>query len=376
MIGKLFRFSLFGESHGSGVGVIIYGCPPGILVNYNELMNELRKRMIEDRALKSGRLEEDKVKILSGVFKGYTTGAPISIFIPNKDVNSEFYEKIRYTPRPSHADYVAYVKYKGFNDYRGGGMFSGRLTAPIVAAGYFAKKILRQYNISIYAHVTRIGDVSVNKSITLDMIKNNVYKNPVRCADLETAQKMLSYVRSIRSGGDSVGGIVEVIALNVPVGLGEPPLDPLDGDIAKSVMIIPGVKGIEFGDGFILAYGKGSEVNDPFIIRKGKILTKTNRSGGINGGISNGMPIVFRVAFRPPPSIYLQQKTVDVKKRCEVTLKMKGRFDTCIAPKALPILEAITSIILVDHLLRFLAYSNGPNKHNQNFFREVGDIGK
>ena len=356
MMGKLFRVSFFGESHGRGVGVLIDGCPPGIKLSEEDISRELDKRRIGDPKISTQRIEDDDFEILSGVFRGYTTGTPIVIFIYNKDVESSFYDEIRFIPRPSHADYTAWVKYFGYNDYRGGGIFSGRLTAPMVAAGAIAKKILGKYGIEVYAHIVSVGDISVNKPLSPSIIKRNTYRSPVRCADPEVSKKIYRLIESVRREGDSVGGIVEAIAVNVPPGLGDPPIDTLDGELSKAMFIIPGVKGIEFGGGFRLSRLKGSIANDPFRIVDGKVVTTKNDSGGINGGISSGMPIVLRVAFKPTPSIYKPQKSVDLREMRGVELRLKGRFDPCIAVRAVPVVESIFSIVLVDFLLRWLSW--------------------
>jgi chorismate synthase len=271
MLGKLFQVSFFGESHGKCVGVIIEGCPPGIKVSIEEINSELEKRKPGSSIYVSPRKEEDKVEILSGIFNNFTTGFPVSLVVYNKDVVSSFYEKIRNTPRPSHADYVATIKYFGYNDYRGGGIFSGRLTLPMVIAGYFAKKILNKYGIEIYSYLKSVGPYECNPSI--EEVKENTYKSPLRFPDLSKIEEIEKYLIDIIKEGDTVGGIIETIALNLPVGLGEPPIDTLDGDLAKALFAIPAVKGVEFGSGFKLAKMKGSEANDPYAIKDGKIIT-------------------------------------------------------------------------------------------------------
>ena len=356
MIGRLFRVGFYGESHGGGIGTIIYGCPPGIKISDEDIALELSRRRVRDPKISTQRVEEDRFDVLSGIFNGYTTGAPINIFIYNRDVDSRHYEEFRNKPRPSHADYTAYVKYHGYNDYRGGGIFSGRLTAAMVAAGAVAKKLLEKYGIEVLAHTYSVGGEVVGRDVDIDLIRMNTYRNPVRCADPESAEKIYRLIEETRRRGDSIGGIVECIALNLPVGLGDPPIDSLDGDLAKAIFIIPGVKGVEFGLGFKITELYGSEANDPFKIRDGRIVTERNNSGGINGGISNGMPIMFRVAFKPTPSIYREQRTVDLRNMEETRLRIKGRFDPCIAIRAVPVVESITAIVLADHLLRWLAW--------------------
>jgi chorismate synthase len=356
MIGKIFRVSFFGESHGRGVGVLLDGCPPGVPISEDDISMELAKRRIEDPNISTQRVEVDDFEILSGVFNGYTTGAPLVIFIYNRDVDSRVYEELRFVPRPSHADYTAWVKYFGYNDYRGGGIFSGRLTAAMVAAGAIAKRILGRYGIEVYAHVVSVGDVSLSHPLSFSDIKRNTYRSPVRCADPNVSEKIYRLVERVRREGDSVGGVVEAVAINVPPGLGDPPIDTLDGEISRAIFVIPGVKGIEFGGGFRLSRVRGSVANDPFRIEGGRVVTTKNDSGGINGGISSGMPIVFRVAFKPTPSIYMPQRSVDLREMREVELRLRGRFDPCIAIKAVPVVESIFSIVLADFLLRWLSW--------------------
>ncbi|MEM3833423.1 MAG: chorismate synthase [Thermoprotei archaeon] len=352
----MFRVSLFGESHGKLVGVLIEGCPPGLRISEDDIQKELDKRKPGLSLYVSQRKEEDKVEILSGVFNGYTTGAPITMVVWNKDVISNTYEMIRYIPRPGHADYVSYIKYKGFNDYRGGGIFSGRITAGLVMAGAIAKKLLSLYNIEVYSYIINIGPIE-SPVVTLSEIRENVYKSQVRCPHIETSNKMEDYIKIIMKEGDSVGGVIETIVLNVPVGLGEPPIDTLDGDLAKAMFTIPAIKGIEFGAGFKLSKMKGSEANDPYIINNVKIITSTNNAGGINGGISNGMPIIFRVVVKPTSSIRKKQRTVDLSKMEETEIIVEGRHDPCIAIRAVPVVESVTSIVIADHLLRWLSWS-------------------
>lgn len=352
----MFKVSLFGESHGKLVGVLIEGCPPGLKISEDEIQKELDKRKPGTSLYVSQRKEEDKVEILSGVFNGYTTGAPISMVVWNKDVVSNIYEKMRYTPRPGHADYVSYVKYKGFNDFRGGGIFSGRITAGLVMAGVVAKKLLSLYNIEVYSYITSVGSIE-SPPVTLDEIKENVYKSPVRCPHIETSNKIEDYIKMVMKEGDSIGGIIETVILNVPVGLGEPPIDTLDGDLAKAMFVIPAIKGIEFGAGFRLSKMKGSESNDPYVISNNKVVTLTNNAGGINGGLSNGMPIIFRVVVKPTSSIRKRQKTVNLLSMEETEIIVEGRHDPCIAIRAVPVVESVASIVIADHLLRWLSWN-------------------
>lgn len=351
ILGQSFRITTFGESHGKCVGVIIDGCPAGLSLEETDIQKELDKRKPGQSKVSSQRKEEDRVEILSGVFNGFTTGAPICLLVWNKDVDSSRYEKIKDLLRPGHADFTARLKYGGFNDYRGGGRFSGRITAGFVMAGAVAKKILELLKIETLAHAMQIGGIKVEK-INFRDIRKNVYKNPVRCADLKVAKKMERLVEKVRNEGDSVGGIVEGIVLNVPVGLGEPVFDTLEGEIAKALFAIPAVKAVEFGSGFSGSRLRGSENNDLFIIKNGKIVTKANNSGGILGGISNGMPIVVKVAVKPTSSISKIQKTVNIKKMKIENLKIEGRHDPCIVPRAVPVVEAMLAVTICDFLIR------------------------
>jgi len=273
------------------------------------------------------------------------------LLIWNKDIDSSEYEKMRFLPRPGHADYTAFMKYGGFNDFRGGGRFSGRVTATFVMAGAIAKKLLNLINVEILAHTIEIGGMRA-KPKGFDEIKENIEKNLVRCADLEAAEEMARAIEKAKEEGDSVGGVIEGIALNVPVGLGEPVFDTLDGDLAKALFAIPAIKGVEFGSGFSAAGKKGSENNDPFIIKNDKIATLTNNAGGILGGISNGMPIVVRVAVKPTSSIAKSQETVNLKTMESSSLQVRGRHDVCIVPRAVAVVESMMAVTLCDFAMR------------------------
>jgi len=349
IIGRFFRVVSFGESHGRCVGVVIDGCPAGLEVDMEFIQNEVNRRR-PSGPLSTLRVEEDRVEILSGVFKGRTTGAPICMVVWNREVDSTPYEAMRYTPRPGHADYTAYVRYGGYNDYRGGGRFSGRITVGYVMAGALAKLLLKRIGITVFAHTVEIAGVKARKLPIEEAVKN-VEKSPVRCGDPEASERMVEAILRAKKEGDSVGGVVECVALGVPPGLGDPVFDTLDGDLAKALMAIPAVKAVEFGDGFALARMRGSEANDQFTVVDGRVRAETNRSGGILGGISSGMPVVFRVAFKPTPSIRKPQKTVDLRTMREVEISVPGRHDPCIVPRAVPIVEAVTAIVLVDHAI-------------------------
>ena len=350
-LGKLFTVTSFGESHGQCVGIIIDGCPAGLVITKADIQKELDRRKPEAGMAATTRAEEDAVQILSGVFNEKTTGAPIGLLVWNKDINSSEYEKMRFLLRPGHADYTAFIKYGGFNDYRGGGRFSGRITAGFVMAGAVAKKLLNLIGIEILAHTIEIGSIKAAPQ-GFDEIKENVDQNPLRCADLAAAEEMARIIEQVKAEGDSVGGIIEGIALNVPVGLGEPVFDTLDGELAKALFAIPAVKGVEFGSGFSAAGRRGTENNDPFTIKDGKVVTVTNNAGGILGGISNGMPVVARVVIKPTSSIAKSQETVDIKNMKNTTLSVKGRHDVCIVPRAIPVVEAMIAITLCDFAMR------------------------
>ncbi len=349
--GKLFTITSFGESHGRCVGVIIDGCPAGLSFTEEDIQREVDKRRPGAGIAATSRAEEDKVEILSGVFNRHTTGAPICLLIWNKDIDSSEYEKMRFLPRPGHADYTAFIKYGGFNDFRGGGRFSGRITASFVMAGAVAKKLLNLIGVEVLAYTVEIGGIKA-KTKGLDEIRENVEANPLRCADPEAAKEMERVIEQAREEGDSVGGDIEGMALNVPVGLGEPIFDTLEGDLAKALFAIPAVKGVEFGSGFSATGKRGSDNNDPFTIQNGKIVTVTNNAGGILGGISNGMPIVLRVVIKPTPSIARSQETVDMKRMRSASLEISGRHDTCIVPRAVPVVESMMAVTLCDFAMR------------------------
>jgi chorismate synthase len=348
--GKIFTVTSFGESHGRCVGVIIDGCPAGLSVSVDDIQKEADRRKPAS-GISTSRVEPEKVEILSGIADGHTTGAPICMLVWNTDVDSSGYEKIKNTPRPGHADYPVWVKYGGFNDYRGGGRFSGRITAGFVMAGAVAKKLLALRDIEIIAHTLEIGGVKASEK-SYEAIKSTVEANPLRCADPEATGQMMKVIEQAQAEGDSVGGVIEGIALNVPAGLGEPVFDTLEGELAKAVFAIPAIKGIEFGSGFSAAENKGSENNDPYRMEHGKVVTATNNAGGILGGISNGMPVVLRAAVKPTPSIARQQNTVNLDTMKNATIEITGRHDSCIVPRAVPVVEAMMAITLCDLAMR------------------------
>jgi chorismate synthase len=351
-IGKEFVVTSFGESHGKCVSVVVDGCPAGLPLSEADVQAELDRRIPLQPKIVSGRIEKDVAEILSGVFNGFTTGAPISMMVENKEADSSDYEAIKDLPRPGHADYTARVKYGGFNDYRGGGRFSGRVTVALVMAGAVAKKLLSLFDVDVLAYTKAIGTVRLGKSLNFEEIRKRRYETAVRCPDIACAEAMEEAIVKARKEGDSVGGIIEIIALNVPVGVGEPLFDSLDADLAKMLFTIPAVKGIEFGAGFKAAELKGSENNDAYLMRNGKVATLTNSAGGILGGMSSGMPIVVRVAVKPTPSIAKKQQTVNLAKMEDAAIRVTGRHDPCVVPKAVPVAESAVAIVLADHMIR------------------------
>jgi chorismate synthase len=351
-IGKEFVVTSFGESHGKCVGIIVDGCPAGLPLSENDIQAELDRRIPPQPKIVSGRIEKDIAEILSGIFNGFTTGAPIAITVENKEADSSDYEVIKDLPRPGHADYAARVKYGGFNDYRGGGRFSGRVTVALIIGGAVAKKLLSLFGVDVLAYTKAIGNVRMSKSLSFEEIRKRRYETAVRCPDIACAEAMEEAIVKARKEGDSVGGIIEIIALNIPVGVGEPLFDSLDADIAKMLFTIPAVKGVEFGVGFKAAELKGSENNDAYLMRNGKVATLTNNAGGILGGMSSGMPIIVRMAVKPTPSIAKEQQTVNLSKMENATIKVTGRHDPCVVPKAVPAAESAVAIVLADHMIR------------------------
>jgi chorismate synthase len=351
-IGKEFVVTTFGESHGSVVGVIVDGCPAGLPLVEADFQEALDRRIPAETKIVSERIEKDVAKIFSGVFNGLTTGAPITLMVENKDVRTGDYEDIKDLPRPGQADYPARIKYGGFNDYRGGGRFSGRLTVALIMAGTIAQKLLGRYNVDVLAYTLAIGDIKSEKHFSSAEIKKNRDVAATRCPDLICADRMEQAIVEAKKEGDSLGGIVECVAVNMPVGIGEPLFDTLDGDLAKALFAVPAVKGVEFGVGFAAANLRGSENNDAYKLSNGKVTTLTDNAGGILGGLSSGMPILIRAAIKPTASIAKEQKTVNVCTLENITLSVKGRHDPCIVPKAVPAIEAAVAITLVDHMIR------------------------
>jgi chorismate synthase len=349
--GQLFRVTTFGESHGGGVGVVIDGCPPNIEIFETEIQRELDRRRPGQSKITTQRKEEDRCEILSGVFEGKTLGTPIGILVRNKDARPEDYAAIAKTFRPSHADFTYEAKY-GIRNWQGGGRASARETIGRVAAAAVARRVLRTLcpKIEIVAYVAQIHELPAK--IDRSKVKvSDVDANIVRCPDKAAAKKMISLIDKTRADGDSLGGVVECVVRNAPVGLGEPVFDKLEADLAKGMLSLPATKGFEIGSGFSATRMRGSEHNDPFEMRGGKVRTATNYSGGIQGGISNGEDIYFRVGFKPTATIAREQKTVTASRK-QTKLAARGRHDPCVLPRAVPMVEAMAALVLCDHALR------------------------
>jgi chorismate synthase len=352
-LGRLFKITTAGESHGTGIGVIIDGCPAGVDIDPGFIQQELNRRRPGQSAITTQRNESDAFTVVSGVFEGKTTGAPILITIQNKDQKSKDYDHVEQSFRPSHADYTYFQKY-GIRDHRGGGRSSARETANWVVAGAIAKLILKQSGIAIHAGVTSVGSVAVNiphPSFDWTQTENN----PVRCPDPATAILMQTLIEEVRDAGDTIGGSITCVIEGCPAGLGEPVLHKLHADLGQAMLSINACKGFEFGSGFKGTTMRGSEHNDVWENINGQPKTKTNYSGGIQGGISNGMPIHFRVAFKPISTLMTPQDSIDAEGKA-ITIEGKGRHDPCVVPRAVPIVEAMAALVLVDHLLMAKAY--------------------
>ncbi len=361
-IGEKFKITSFGASHGTAVGAVVDGCPANLELTAEDIQKELDKRKPGTSGVTTPRKEADEVQILSGIFDGKTDGTPIAGVIFNRNQHSKDYSMFKDTPRPSHGDFGWMMKYGNY-DYNGGGRGSGRVTIGHVIGGAIAKKLLKTQNIEIVSHVTQIADIKA-KPQDLSVIKENIEKNPVRCADLDAAKEMEELILAKKQEGDSVGGIVETIAVGIPAGLGEPIFERLDGDLARILMNIGAVKGVEIGLGFDIATKTGSQVNDQYQVTDNEITTKTNNSGGIVGGMSNGMPIVSRIAVKPTPSISKCQDSVDIEKMENKKIEIKGRHDPCICPRVTVVAESSTAIVLADHMIRsgFIHPTNLENK--------------
>lgn len=351
--GQLFRITTFGESHGGMVGAVVDGCPPNLEISEDEIQKELDRRKPGQSYITTPRKEEDEIKIASGVFEGKTTGTPILLLAYNKDIRPEDYQEMKDLFRPGHADFT-YTKKYGIRDWHGSGRASARETLARVAAGAIAKKYLKEkLRIEFISYVEQVGDLKAEvdfNQVTMEQIESNI----VRCPNQEMAENMIKLIEQVHAEGDSIGGVIRGVIKNVPVGLGEPVFDKLPADLAKAMVSINAVKGFEIGSGFEGVKMRGSQHNDQFIPQDGKIGLKTNYAGGTLGGISNGAPIYFRVAFKPVSTIAKAQKTVDVDGK-EADLEAAGRHDTCVVPRAVPIVDAMAALVIMDHYLRHKA---------------------
>jgi chorismate synthase len=353
-LGTRFKISSFGESHGKVIGVLIDGTPAGLNFDLDFIQHELDKRKPGQSHLTTARKESDKVEVLAGIFNEKTTGAPICLIIKNQSFDSTKYDKFKELLRPSHVDYVLIKKYGGFADYRGSGRFSGRITAGFVMAGAIAKLILNKFNIFTFAYTESIGKISDPTEYFADDIEQLAKmreESPVRALNAKLSIKMENEIESVKNLKDSVGGSIKCVVKNIPPGIGGPVFNSLEAKISRAIFAIPAIKGIEFGAGFNAANMRGSEHNDPWIIKNGEVSTLKNDSGGIIGGISTGMPLTLRVAIKPTASIGMLQKTVNIRTMKETELKLEGDHDPCIVPRAVVVVEAMLAIVLLDQLL-------------------------
>jgi len=350
--GRIFRVNTFGESHGLAVGCVVDGCPAGLKVSEQDIQGELERRRPGQSELTTSRAELDRVRVLSGLYHGRTLGTPIALVVENEDRDSSKYREIGYKPRPGHADLTWKLKF-GHVDPRGGGRASARETVGRVAAGAIAKKLLAKYKVCVVAYTKQVGKVESGETLDSSMkgVTDLIESNPVRALDVSAAKAMAEEVVKAKKAGDSVGGVIECVALNVPEGLGEPVFDKLTAELAKAVMSIPGTRGVEFGQGFESVSLLGSQSIDEYFYEAGKVSSKNNYAAGIQGGISNGMPIVLRVAFKPTASISKRQHTVDLNLKKNTYLQVGGRHDPCIVPRAVPVVEAMVNMVLADHMM-------------------------
>jgi len=347
MWGSKIKLSIFGESHGNAIGITIDGLPAGFSIDMDKIMMEMARRAPGKSSLSTPRKESDIPEILSGYFEGKTTGTPLCAIIRNSNTKSKDYSKLKDVMRPGHADYTGAVRYKGFNDYRGGGHFSGRITAPLVFAGAICKQILEVKGIIVSAHINSIGkikDFSFLESDISDELLNSFKEKELPLINTKLEDEMRQEILSARSSGDSIGGTIECAILGVSPGIGDPFFDSVESTLAHLMFSVPAVKGIEFGKGFDISKMRGLEANDEYYLENGNIKTKTNNNGGILGGITNGMPIIFNVAIKPTASIFKEQNTVNIVTMEETTLCIEGRHDPCIVQRALPVIEAVAAI--------------------------------
>ncbi|MGN9165396.1 chorismate synthase [Tissierellaceae bacterium HCP3S3_D8] len=357
--GKNIKLSIFGESHGEAIGINIDGLPPGIELDFEFIKREMARRAPGNMDISTKRRERDKFQILSGYFNDKTTGTPLCAIIRNTDTSSKDYDLMKDIMRPSHGDYTGYIRYKGYNDYRGGGHFSGRITAPLVFAGAIAKIILAKDDISIGSHIFSIGNIQDRSFDYLDIdeqILLELRDSPFPVLDHGIGINMRELILNVKEHRDSIGGVIETIVLNLPPGIGSPFFDSIESKISSLLFSIPGVKGVEFGKGFDIAKMNGSQGNDEMYIYEGKVKTYSNNNGGILGGISTGMPLVFRTAFKPTPSIGIEQRTIDIKTKENTSLEVGGRHDPCIVPRAVPVVESVAAIALLELIMDVKKY--------------------
>ncbi len=350
--GKNIQFAIFGESHGTAIGGVISSLPAGVEIDFDAINYELRRRN-HRASYSTPRAEADAFEVLSGVFDGKTTGSALSFIIRNQDTKSSDYKNLNITPRPGHADYPASVKYNGFNDYRGGGHFSGRITAPLVVAGAIAKQILKEQGIDVFAHILSIGNIRGKSFVDTGIGEDEAKKLKDKIfavADDELENQMMAEIEKYRNDGNSIGGIIECAVTGLPAGIGNPFFESVESRLAAMIFSIPAVKGVEFGKGFDITELSGYEANDAYRYDDGKVVTETNNNGGILGGITNGTPIIFKTAVKPTPSVSLEQKTVDLNEKTNTTVQVKGRHDSCIVPRAVPVVEAAAALTILDIL--------------------------
>ncbi len=352
--GSNVKISIFGESHGKGIGVTIDGLPSGERIDMEEIEFEMKRRRPGENSLSTGRKEKDKPDIISGMLNGFTTGTPLCTIFYNNDINPLHYDELNYIIRPGHADYTGHVRYKGFANFTGGGHFSGRLTCPLVFAGAICRQILRKRGIDIGSHISSIGEINderFNPTKIDEKTLNKLAKCSFPTIDVGIKEEMIKKIEEVKKDNDSIGGTIECAIIGIKAGLGSPMFDGIESKISSIIFSIPGVKGIEFGNGFYSSSIRGSENNDPFFYENDKIKTRTNNHGGILGGISSGMPIIFRAGFKPTPSIGKIQSSISLKDKTQEEVNIKGRHDPCIVTRAVPVVESAAAIAMLDILL-------------------------
>lgn len=352
--GMNIKMAIYGESHGASIGLVIDGVPPGLQLDLEQIEKELARRAPGKNQLSTQRKESDSFAIQSGFFEGYTTGTPLCVVIKNSDQHSKDYSILKDKMRPGHADYAGFVRYQGFNDYRGGGHFSGRLTAPLVFMGAVAKQALAQAGILVGAHILQIADIKEENFTPLGIEDKKIAElagKDFAVMDDAIGEKMQAKILEAKAELNSVGGVIEAMVTNVPAGLGAPYFDSVESRLSHALFSVPAVKGVEFGDGFGISAMTGAEANDQLHYEDGKVVAETNHNGGITGGITNGMPVIFRVAIKPTPSISREQKTISLQEKCDTTLTIVGRHDPCIVQRAVPVIEAVTAWTMWDLLL-------------------------